>query len=56
MNPATKEKKNNVVASDDQEKPFMASDDEEKPYRPYVAQDTQKWLSKLKHLDINWVE
>ncbi|XP_060674942.1 uncharacterized protein LOC107425344 [Ziziphus jujuba] len=23
---------------------------------PYVCQDTQKWLSKLKHLDINWVE
>lgn len=23
---------------------------------PYVSQDTQKWLSKLKHLDINWVE
>ncbi|XP_050368836.1 uncharacterized protein LOC126786922 [Argentina anserina] len=23
---------------------------------PYVSQDTQKWISKLKHLDINWVE
>eukprot|EP00268_Persea_americana_P016480 TRINITY_DN17816_c0_g1_i1.p1 TRINITY_DN17816_c0_g1~~TRINITY_DN17816_c0_g1_i1.p1 ORF type:complete len:393 (-),score=78.50 TRINITY_DN17816_c0_g1_i1:371-1549(-) len=46
VNPTTKEKKNDVVASDDQEK----------PYRPYVSQDTHKWLSKLKHLDINWVE
>ncbi|KAK4786425.1 hypothetical protein SAY86_003114 [Trapa natans] len=24
--------------------------------KPYVSQDTQKWLSQLKHLDINWVE
>ena len=23
---------------------------------PYISQDTQKWLSKLEHLDINWVE
>ncbi|KAM6563275.1 hypothetical protein CsatB_023273 [Cannabis sativa] len=23
---------------------------------PYISQDTQKWISKLKHLDINWVE
>lgn len=26
------------------------------PYNPYVSQDTQKWISELKHLDINWVE
>ncbi|XP_058006053.1 uncharacterized protein LOC110669488 isoform X2 [Hevea brasiliensis] len=24
--------------------------------KPYVSQDTQKWLMKLKDLDINWVE
>ncbi|XVF58880.1 hypothetical protein PTKIN_Ptkin07bG0101600 [Pterospermum kingtungense] len=24
--------------------------------KPYVSQNTQKWLKKLKHLDINWVE
>ncbi|GMG99846.1 hypothetical protein Nepgr_001686 [Nepenthes gracilis] len=23
---------------------------------PYVCQDTQKWLTKLKHFDINWAE
>lgn len=26
------------------------------PSGPYISQDTQKWLSQLKHLDINWVE
>nr|XP_004295499.2 PREDICTED: uncharacterized protein LOC101306028 [Fragaria vesca subsp. vesca] len=26
------------------------------PSNPYVSQDTQKWISELKHLDINWVE
>ncbi|KAF6152767.1 hypothetical protein GIB67_004596 [Kingdonia uniflora] len=24
--------------------------------KPYVSQDTQKWLTNLKHLDIDWVE
>lgn len=24
--------------------------------KPFVAQDAQKWLMKLKDLDINWVE
>lgn len=24
--------------------------------KPYVSQNTQKWLTKLKGLDINWVE
>ncbi|XP_052188806.1 uncharacterized protein LOC127799110 isoform X2 [Diospyros lotus] len=24
--------------------------------KPYVSQDTQKWLTKLKDLDLNWVE
>lgn len=28
----------------------------ETPSNPYISQDTQKWLSKLKHLDIDWVE
>ncbi|EXB44218.1 hypothetical protein L484_002910 [Morus notabilis] len=28
----------------------------ETPSNPYISQDTQKWLSKLKHLDTNWVE
>lgn len=26
------------------------------PSNPCVSQDTQKWISELKHLDINWVE
>lgn len=26
------------------------------PSKPYVSQDTQKWVMKLKDLDINWVE
>ncbi|GAV66099.1 Polyketide_cyc domain-containing protein [Cephalotus follicularis] len=26
------------------------------PPRPYVSQNTQKWLMKMKDLDINWVE
>ncbi|CAL5368816.1 unnamed protein product [Camellia sinensis] len=26
------------------------------PSKPYVSQDTHKWLMKLKDLDINWVE
>ncbi|CAL0306690.1 unnamed protein product [Lupinus luteus] len=26
------------------------------PFRPYISQDTQKWLTELKQLDINWVE
>lgn len=39
---------------------FKASgelDGEEKiPNKPYIPQDTEKWLMKLKDLDINWVE
>ncbi|XP_058087450.1 uncharacterized protein LOC131234527 [Magnolia sinica] len=46
-NPAAKEKKIDAIVSDDQEKTSN---------NPYVSQDTQKWLTKLKHLDINWVE
>lgn len=26
------------------------------PSKPHISQDTQKWLTKLKQLDINWVE
>lgn len=26
------------------------------PSKTHVSQDTQKWLMKLKDLDINWVE
>lgn len=26
------------------------------PSKPCICQDTQKWLKKLKKLDINWVE
>ncbi|KAK4264669.1 hypothetical protein QN277_025813 [Acacia crassicarpa] len=26
------------------------------PSKPCIAQDTHKWISKLKHMDINWVE
>lgn len=26
------------------------------PSKPCIFQDTQKWLTKLKHLDINWFE
>ncbi|XP_073003857.1 uncharacterized protein [Typha latifolia] len=29
---------------------------EKMPNKPYISQDTQKWLMKLKDLDINWVE
>lgn len=26
------------------------------PSKPYISQDTEKWLTGLKYLDINWVE
>ncbi|XP_022966190.1 uncharacterized protein LOC111465941 isoform X2 [Cucurbita maxima] len=26
------------------------------PSKPYISQDTEKWLAGLKYLDINWVE
>lgn len=39
-----------VVSTDvEEEEKVVASN-------PYVSQDTQKWISELKHLDINWVE
>lgn len=34
----------------------VTSVDEKDSSKPYVSQDTQKWLRKLKHFDINWVE
>ncbi|XP_059624499.1 uncharacterized protein LOC132267351 isoform X2 [Cornus florida] len=43
--------------ANDKKNDYVASGDEEKtPLKPYVSQDTQKWLMKLKDLDINWVE
>ncbi|KAI3984091.1 hypothetical protein MKX01_035218 [Papaver californicum] len=31
--------------------------EENMPYsKPYVSQDTEKWLQQLKHLDVNWME
>lgn len=45
-----KEKNNETVIATDVE------GEEKTPTKPYVSQDTHKWLSKLKHLDINWVE
>ncbi|PKI31701.1 hypothetical protein CRG98_047911 [Punica granatum] len=36
--------------------PKDAENEDKSPSRPYISQDTQKWLSQLKHLDINWVE
>ncbi|KAI3511338.1 hypothetical protein L1887_18489 [Cichorium endivia] len=32
------------------------NDGEKTPSKPNVSQDTEKWLEKLKDLDINWVE
>lgn len=32
------------------------NDGEKAPSKPNVSQDTEKWMVKLKDLDINWVE
>ncbi|KAK9167579.1 hypothetical protein Scep_002770 [Stephania cephalantha] len=48
-NPA-KEKKTEPVKSDGVQGENKVS------HRPCVSQDTQKWLIKLKHLDLNWIE
>ncbi|XP_010243863.1 PREDICTED: uncharacterized protein LOC104587826 [Nelumbo nucifera] len=45
-----KEKKNDSIVLNDKEV------EDKVPYKPCVSQDTQKWLSKLKYLDINWME
>ncbi|XP_022154936.1 uncharacterized protein LOC111022083 isoform X2 [Momordica charantia] len=45
-----KDRKNDSLA-------FNGHDAENKTAsRPYISQDTEKWLSGLKYLDINWVE
>ncbi|XP_026445645.1 uncharacterized protein LOC113346316 [Papaver somniferum] len=42
-----------VTASDNGRDPS----EENKSYnKPYVSQDTEKWLQQLKHLDVNWME
>ncbi|KAL6958054.1 hypothetical protein U1Q18_040404, partial [Sarracenia purpurea var. burkii] len=46
----SKDKKMDYVASTNVNGEGKASS------KPYVSQDTQKWLLKLKDLDINWVE
>ncbi|GAB4855740.1 hypothetical protein Ancab_024384 [Ancistrocladus abbreviatus] len=45
-----KDKKNDYVATANGEGDVKTAS------KPYVSQDTQKWLTKLKHFDINWVE
>lgn len=45
-----KDRKNDSLA-------FNGHDAENKTAsKPYISQDTEKWLSGLKYLDINWVE
>ncbi|XP_041016494.1 uncharacterized protein LOC121259070 [Juglans microcarpa x Juglans regia] len=46
----TKDKKIDHVTSTDVES------ENKTPSKPRISQDTQKWLTKLKQLDINWVE
>lgn len=48
-NPA-KDKKIDYVRSTD------VKDENKTPSKSSMAQDAQKWLTNLKHLDINWVE
>ncbi|XP_020260049.1 uncharacterized protein LOC109836542 isoform X2 [Asparagus officinalis] len=45
-----REKQRDVQVSDEH------NSQEKMSNKPYVSQDTQKWLMKLKDLDINWVE
>lgn len=46
--------------ANDKKMEYLASADVESeettPSKLYVSQDTQKWLTKLKEMDINWVE
>lgn len=47
------------LAKDKRVDPVAATDvevEDRSTSKPYISQDTQKWLSQLKHLDINWVE
>ncbi|XP_022750866.1 uncharacterized protein LOC111299726 [Durio zibethinus] len=46
-----KEKPIDNIASSDKE-----SEEKAPISKPYISQNTQKWLTKLKDLDINWVE
>ncbi|KAL5704364.1 hypothetical protein ACHQM5_022804 [Ranunculus cassubicifolius] len=46
-----KEKKVEVLVSNDDE-----TDENNGSGKPYISQDTQKWLTELKHLNINWME
>ncbi|PIA47388.1 hypothetical protein AQUCO_01400213v1 [Aquilegia coerulea] len=48
-NPA-REKKSDATPPNDKGR------DESMTYKPYISQDTEKWLKELKHLDINWIE
>nr|XP_027099921.1 uncharacterized protein LOC113719094 isoform X1 [Coffea arabica] len=34
----------------------LAPNEDQAPSKPYVSQNTQKWLTKVKEFDINWVE
>ncbi|KAL5704363.1 hypothetical protein ACHQM5_022803 [Ranunculus cassubicifolius] len=46
-----KEKKVEALVWNDDER-----DENNGSGKPYISQDTQKWLTELKHLDINWME
>ncbi|KAF5189335.1 Start-like domain-containing protein [Thalictrum thalictroides] len=48
-NPA-REKKSDITPPSGKER------DESMTCKPYISQDTEKWLTELKHLDINWIE
>ncbi|KAE9587353.1 hypothetical protein Lal_00004334 [Lupinus albus] len=47
----TKDKRSDAIAS-----PNDVDAETKTPSKPCISQDTQKWLRKLKHLDINWFE
>lgn len=34
----------------------LAPNEDQAPSKPYVSQNTQKWLTRVKEFDINWVE
>ncbi|XP_074566609.1 uncharacterized protein LOC141823247 [Curcuma longa] len=53
-------RRRSVVVEQDEQSNITASGEpttqEKRSSKPLIAQDTQKWLMKLKDLDINWVE
>ncbi|KAG6495229.1 hypothetical protein ZIOFF_043023 [Zingiber officinale] len=53
-------RRRSVVVEQDEQNNISASRElttqEKRSSKPLIAQDTQKWLMKLKDLDINWVE